>query len=247
MRQMAAKAFHSALTLALQEKHNPWSCISTDIPPLDQLLDGGLRTGMVHLAYGTGWKSRSFIHLLLARTLASFLASASGSGAEALIINGGMGTASLQRLLSSFPLPAGLLAHLRLVTPATPADLPLLLKSAMLLASRIETPLILVSLPSKMDSSFQESEAAYLLKRLAIITKAALLAVQDSPPWSRGASTTRTTYRTKQRALPPAILSLHVIIRHEHKGGMDVLTLEKHPSLPYRRVALSLREGISPP
>lgn len=242
---MSLRMFQSALAIVQQKMGRPWSRLSSGMQSLDKLLDGGFEVGLSYLLYGS-----SLCTSILLRCIAAALPQVAPAGGDVIVIDGssrlhplrllrligGRASFSLTSLSRTSPppdmKPAYLLGHLRVVQAFSASHLLHLLDGLPHLLYRLDVPIIFVTdLSHLMDREPNASKVlakiAVELKMLAFTLQVAVVASEDDEGYG-GVKCTVARH------------AFHVLLRHTRSGSTNIFTLEKHPSLPYRRSISSL-------
>ncbi len=237
--------FQTAFSLA-QQGNPRLHRLSSGIPLIDELLEGGFERGYSHLLYG----SPKCTHLLgqsIAYALRHF---APDAGVVVIDANNGIRPDRILDALRANDVPhppQTYLNHLHVARAFTVDQLHTLLVQAPEHLQKVQGKVLFVNgithLLEEEESAqpsptphqpnapisplaFRRTQFAAQLSRLAFQHQIVVTASADSP--------TRKD-RPPLRIGQAAHHSLHVLIEHTQLGHIDIFTLQKHPRLPWRR------------
>lgn len=236
--------FETALSLAQKQQWSPY--LASGITPLDELLGGGFEAGLSYLLYGS-----PHITQLLLRCAANALRQVAPS--RGVVIIDGAKDASPSAVLDELKAtslpgnPAVLLDYLHVARAFTTDQLLSLLTEAPCILQQTRAPILFCAnitnlLQQEEESAFPQSHIPRGETRSSSPFRHAQLAAQlKHLAFSQAVSVVASaeTGKSHESALPrigdAARHAFQVHIRISQRGPVDILTLEKHPSLPWQQ------------
>ena len=236
--------FETAFSLA--QKHQFSSHLASGVTPLDELLGGGFESGLSYLLYGS-----PHVTQLLLRCAANTLRQVAPS--RGVVIIDGDKDASPNAVLDELKAasllgnPAALLDSLYVARAFTTDQLLSLLTEAPKILQQTRAPILFcvnmthllqqeeeAAIPlsprqrggSGSSSPFRRAQLAAQLKHIAFSQRIVVVA---------SAVNGSTSGAALPRIGDVACHSFQVHIRLGHRGPIDILTLEKHPSMPWQQ------------
>ncbi len=236
--------FETAFSLAKKQRWSPY--LASGVTPLDELLGGGFEVGLSYLLYGS-----PHVTQLLLRCAANTLRHVAPS--RGVIIIDGNKDASPSAVLDELKAksllgnPAALLEHLHVARAFTTDQLLSLLTEAPSILQQTRAPILFCAnitnllqqeeestIPrsqggrgaSGSSSPFRRAQLAAQLKHLAFSQKIVVVASAENG---------KSPETGPKRIGDVARHSFQVHVHLGHRGPIDIMTLEKHPSLPWQQ------------
>jgi hypothetical protein len=237
--------FQTAFSLA-QQRNAHLHRLSSGIPLIDELLEGGFERGYCYLLYGSP-QCTQLLGQSIAHALRHF---APDAGVVVIDANNGIRPDRILDSLRATDLPhppQTYLNHLHIARAFTVDQLYNLLLQAPEHLQKVRGKVLFVNgithlleeeetaqSPSVLHQpnapvsplSFRRAQFAAQLNRLAFQHQIVVTASADSSSRSN---------RPPLRIGQAAHHSFHVLLQHTQQGSIDIFTLQKHPRLPWRR------------